>query len=194
MNKKAFRKACMEQLKKSALQGRYGSDKRISQQLYKYIKKMNYQYIMLYLPLKIEVNIHDLILRLRKERRTVLVPFMVGKSFRLVKYRLPVRVKKFGVKEPNISNNFYKKIDLAILPVIGVDRRFRRVGFGQGFYDRFFAKEGEKIGEVFFVSRRACLSSKKITDDYDVEGNLYISPKKIYKKHKRLGLLTKEKR
>ncbi len=192
MNKSEFRKTCIDELKKSALVKNHSSSKILSYKLYRYIKKMNYKIIMLYIPLKIEININDLIIRLRKEKRVVLVPFMVGKSFRLVKYRLPIKVKNFGVKEPNISNNFYKKIDLAIVPVIGVDRSFRRVGFGKGFYDRFFASHGNKIEEIFFVGKKSCLSSGLVTDDYDVEGNFYITPKKIYKKHKRLGLVEKE--
>ena len=192
MNKSEFRKTCIGKLKKSAMVNNHSSSKIVSYKLYRYIKKMNYKTIMLYIPLRIEININDLIIRLRKEKRVVLVPFMVGKSFRLVKYRLPLKVKNFGVKEPNISNNFYKKIDLAIVPVIGIDRSFRRVGFGKGFYDRFFENHGDKIEEIFFVGKRSCLSSALVTDDYDVEGNFYITPKKIYKKHKRLGLVEKE--
>ncbi len=80
----------------------------------------------------------------------VLVPFMEGKSFRLVKYRLPIKIKKFGVKEPNISKDFYKKIDLSIVPVIGIDIDFRRIGFGKGFYDRFFSHNRDRVGEVFY--------------------------------------------
>jgi len=50
------------------------------------------------------------------------------KAFRLVKYRLPYKDKNFGVKEPNISKDFYKKIDLSIVPAIGIDIDFRRIG------------------------------------------------------------------
>jgi 5-formyltetrahydrofolate cyclo-ligase len=113
---------------------------------------------------------------------------MEGKSFRLVKYRLPIKLKKFGVKEPNISNNFYKRIDLAVVPVIGMDSSFRRVGFGKGFYDRFFMGSGGIIEQVFFVGRRSCVYPKIITDDYDVEGHLYITPKQVLNK-KRLNRL-----
>jgi len=188
MNKKEFRKFCISRLKKSNKIMRYGSDKRLSRELHAYIKKHNHRIIMLYIPLKIEINIFDLIQKLRRENRVVLVPFMEGKSFRLVKYRLPIKVKNFGVKEPNISNNFYKKIDLAIVPVIGIDQTLRRVGFGKGFYDRFFGKHAHKIEKIFFVGRDYCLSSHVITDDYDVEGDLYITPKKIYKKRTNIGL------
>ncbi|MCH9741512.1 MAG: 5-formyltetrahydrofolate cyclo-ligase, partial [Epsilonproteobacteria bacterium] len=96
----------------------------------------------------------------------------------------PLKVKKFGVKEPNISNNFYKKINLAIVPIIGTDKTFRRVGFGRGYYDRFFEKHGNKIEKVLFVGRKSCICSEVITDDYDVEGDFYITPKEVLQKKK----------
>jgi len=179
MDKSEFRKDCINRLKNGNRVNIYRLDKIVSQFLYNYIKKHNCKVVMLYIPLKIEINISNLITQLRKEGITLLVPFMVGKSFRLVKYRLPIKIKSFGVKEPNISNIFYKKIDLAIVPIIGMDKTFRRVGFGKGFYDRFFEKSGDKIDRVFFVGRKSCISNRVITDNYDVEGNLYITPKKV---------------
>jgi len=182
MDKSKFRRECIDGLKRGNQVINYRLDKIVTQLLYKYVKKRKYKVIMLYIPLKIEINIGNLITQLRKEGVTLLVPFMVGKSFRLVKYRLPIKLKKFGVKEPNISNNFYKKIDLAIVPIIGTDRSLRRVGFGKGFYDRFFEKSGESIDRVLFVGRESCISSEIITNNYDVEGSLYITPKKVLNK------------
>jgi 5-formyltetrahydrofolate cyclo-ligase len=184
MDKKEFRGICMDKLKGANRVSNYRADKIVSQKLYNYIKTSGSQVVMLYIPLKIEINISSLIIRLRKENVTIFVPFMEGKSFRLVKYRLPIKIKKFGVKEPNISNNFYKKIDLAIVPIIGMDKSFRRVGFGKGFYDRFFEKHGEKIDRVLFVGRQSCICSDIVTDNYDVEGDFYITPSRIFdKKH-----------
>jgi 5-formyltetrahydrofolate cyclo-ligase len=179
IKKSEFRRDCIAKLKKLNRPNIYVWDKRVSNWLYRYIKLNRYRVVMLYIPLKLEINISDLIKKLRRDRIEVLVPFMEGKSFRLVKYRLPIKIKKFGVREPNISNNLYKKIDLSIVPVIGIDIDFRRVGFGKGFYDRFFSKNSRKIGEIIFVNRLGCISYKKITDHYDIEGDLYITPKKI---------------
>ena len=184
MDKTEFREECIDRLRGSNRAVDYYADKIVSQKLYKYIKDSGSRTVMLYIPLKIEINITNLITQLRKEKVTLLVPFMVGKSFRLVKYRLPIKVKKFGVREPNISNNFYKSIDLAIVPIIGMDKTFRRVGFGKGFYDRFFEKHGKIIRKVLFVGRKSCICSEIVTDNYDVEGDFYITPNKVFdKKH-----------
>src|SRR5665648_417674 len=84
--KKEFRIHCLKRLKKASIQGAYKKDKKVLESVYQLISKCNAKSVMLYIPLKIEVNVFPLIQRLRKEKRTVYVPFMEGKSFRLVKY------------------------------------------------------------------------------------------------------------
>jgi len=180
MDKKSFRVSCINKLKKKSQRGNYFLDKKVNQWLYREIKERACKVVMLYIPLSIEINISDLIKWLRRENVTLLVPFMVGKSFRLVKYRLPLKIKKFSVKEPNNSTKNYKKIDLAIVPVIGIDKTFRRIGFGKGFYDRFFWEKSIEIKEIVFIGREMCISDKNITDDYDVEGNIYLTSDYIF--------------
>jgi len=183
MDKKTFRKICIERAKKRRGVRGYKFDKELNRRLYKLIKSQKAQTIMLYVPLKIEINISSLILQLRREKKILLVPFMEGESFSLVKYRLPLIRKQFGVKEPKNRNRYKYKIDLAIVPIIGTDETLRRVGFGKGFYDRFFEKNHKRIQKIVFVGREYCVSSKIITDDYDVKGSLYLTPKNCHQKN-----------
>ena len=175
-NKKRFRTQSLKQLAKIT-QSAYGKDKQVVSDLYRYIKKTQSKRVMLYIPLKSEVNLYPLINRLRKEKREVYVPFMEGKSFRLVKYRLPLRKKRFGIKEPKDSHQYRnKQIDIAIVPMVGVDATLRRVGFGKGMYDRFFEKEVKNINKIIFVARALCYSKEVITDHYDVQADMIITP------------------
>jgi len=180
MNKQTFRKQCLERLRGKKRGNRYALDKLVVKQLSSLIEHRKAKVIMLYIPLKIEINISTLIIKLRKDKKIVLVPFMEGKSFRLVKYRLPLKIKKFGVKEPNNSNRYNKKIDLAIVPILGTDSTLRRVGFGKGFYDRFFEKNSKNIKEIIFVGREYCISSEIITQSHDIKGNGYFTPKNSF--------------
>ncbi len=176
--KKQFRMDCLKLLQNASKRGKYSKDKKTLNKLYKYLKQSDAKKVMLYLPLKTEVNIYPLIQRLRKEKRTLYVPFMEGKSFRLVKYRLPLKEKRFGIKEPNDSKQFRnKKIDMAIVPIVGVDSTNRRVGFGKGMYDRFFEKHSEYIKQIVFVARELCYSKEVVTDHYDVKADMIITPK-----------------
>jgi 5-formyltetrahydrofolate cyclo-ligase len=174
--KKQFRCESLKRLKRASEYGSYQKDKKIVEVLYKYIVQSNAETIMLYIPLKTEVNLYPLIKRLRKEKKVLYAPFMEGTSFRLVKYRLPLKKKKFGIQEPNDSKQFrIKNIDLAIVPIVGIDSTYRRVGFGKGMYDRFFEKQKRYIKQTVFVARELCYSKEIITDDHDVKADMIIT-------------------
>lgn len=174
--KKVFRARCLKQLEKASGRGSYPKDKKIVQKLHQMIKQRHAKQVMLYLPLKTEANLYPLIVRLRKEKRVLYVPFMEGASFRLVKYRLPLKTKQFGIKEPYDSKQFrIKKIDLAIVPMVGTDATHRRVGFGKGMYDRFFEKQRNTIKYTVFVARQWCYSPTIVTDDHDVNADMIIT-------------------
>jgi 5-formyltetrahydrofolate cyclo-ligase len=102
---------------------------------------------------------------------------MEGKSFRVVKYRYPLETKRFGIKEPKDSKQYRnKKLDIAVVPIVGMDITYRRVGFGKGMYDRFFEKEMKNIDKTVFVARELCYSKEIVTDDFDVKADMIIVP------------------
>ncbi len=168
--KNDFRNFCKEGKKIN----RYLLSKKISKEIYNIAKK--YKNILMFIPLENEVNINELIKKLRRENKNIFVPFMEDLSFKMVKYSLPLRKKKFSIIEPLNKNKTLEKIDLAIVPVLGVDSEFRRVGFGKGMYDRFFANLKYKP-KIVFVQIRPCISKIKVTDKYDIKGDEYISYK-----------------
>lgn len=174
--KKAFRTGCLERLKKASKRS-YAKDKKLLKALYEEILETDAEKIMLYLPLKTEVNLYPLIKVMRRQGRQLYVPFMEGESFRVVKYRLPLKRKKFGIKEPKDSKQYRDKdLDLAIVPIVGLDVTGRRVGFGKGMYDRFFEREEKYIKRTVFIARELCYSQEIITDHYDVKADMIITP------------------
>ena len=85
-----------------------------------------------------------------------------------------IKLNKFGIPEPQngqiIEEN---QIDVVLTPLLVVDKQNYRVGYGGGFYDRFFKKckkETLKIGLGFFEP------IQEISDinDLDVKLDLYI--------------------
>lgn len=174
--KKQFRTESLNRLKNASGSGSYLKDKKIVHALYQTIVESDAKNVMLYVPLRTEVNLYPLIQRLRKEKKLLYVPFMEGASFRLVKYRLPLKKKQFGIKEPNDSKQYrIKNIDIAIVPIVGIDVTHRRVGFGKGMYDRFYEKQKKNIKKTVFVARELCYSQEIITDEYDVKADMIIS-------------------
>jgi len=172
MDKKTFRTRALKQLRNlTPAQARYG-DRVVRRRLLARMIQERAQTVMLYIPLPGEVDVMPLIGTLRRRGITVLVPFMEGESFRLVQYRLPLRTKQFGVREPKNSTQYRnKRIDIAIVPIVGTDRTLRRVGFGKGMYDRFFAKKQKQIGRTIFVQRKLQWSPDVVTDAWDVRAD-----------------------
>ena len=174
-HKNDFRKSCLKRLEFTSLFLKYYKNKIIFKKLEKFTKQSDSKNILLYIPLGIEVDVKPLINSLRKRKdTTVYVPFMQGESFKIVKYRLPLHKKRFGIKEPN--NSFFKarKIDLAIVPVVGVDKLNKRIGFGKGMYDRFFDRLGYKPIMVF-TQLILCKSEKILSDNYDIQADYIIT-------------------
>ena len=173
-HKSDFRKLCLDRLEFTSLFLKYYKNKIIVKKLEHIINKSDSKNILLYIPLGIEVDVKPLLNYLRKRKKIVYVPFMCGESFKIVKYRLPLHKKRFGIKEPN--NSFLKpnKIDLAIIPVVGIDKLGKRIGFGKGMYDRFFDKLGYKPIMVF-TQLILCKSGQILSLDHDIQADYIIT-------------------
>mgnify|MGYP000013330428 CR=1 FL=1 len=173
-HKSDFRKSCIKKIESISFCTKYYKNKIIVKKIDKFIKNSKARNILLYIPLGMEVDVKPLINNLRKYRKNVYVPFMHLESFKIVKYRLPLHKKRFGIKEPN--NSFFKapKIDLAIVPVVGIDKLGKRIGFGKGMYDRFFDKLGYKPTMVF-TQLILCKSEKILSDNYDIQADYIIT-------------------
>ena len=150
--------------------------KKIVDKIYETIFELRKKNVLLYIPLNLEVDIYPLIKKLRREKRVqVFVPYMEGLSFKAVKFRLPLKTKKFGIKEPN--NSFLNpKIDLAVVPVVGIDGANKRIGFGKGMYDRYFYALNYKP-TILFTQRKLCKTTKILSDNYDIKADIIISSK-----------------
>lgn len=169
-----FRESCIKSLNFVSRFSKYKKDKKIVDNLYELIMNLAAKKVLLYIPLGMEVDVLPLINRLRKERRVeVYVPYMVGESFEIVPYRLPLIRKKFGIKEPNTTLKKIK-IDAAIIPVVGIDGACKRIGFGKGMYDRFFGRLPYQPTKIF-TQRTLCKTSQIITDHYDIQADYIIT-------------------
>ncbi|WP_456471232.1 5-formyltetrahydrofolate cyclo-ligase [Caminibacter sp.] len=166
--KSEFRKICLNLNKHN----KYYYSKKIGWEIYKIAK--NHQKILFFIPMKNEVDIHWVIRKLKMEKKSVFVPFMQDLSFKMVKYSLPLAKKKFSILEPLNKNETLEKIDLAIVPIVGIDSDFKRIGFGKGMYDRFFARLKYRP-KIVFVQLKPCVSKTKLTDGYDIKADEYIS-------------------
>ena len=184
-NKTIFREECKRVLKIKSRRDKIKRDVLINRKILKYIDEIKAKTILFYLPLAKEADINKLLKKIRKRgKSTIFVPFMEGVSFKMVKFRLPLYIKKFNIKEPKNSFAINKRIDLAIVPVLGVDGAFRRVGFGKGMYDRFFESLPYRP-KIAFVESVECFTSSHVGEPHDIQADIYITPYKTIRRGKR---------
>ncbi len=174
LTKTIFRQNCLDKIKNSPKHNRVYKNAKINFKLLKELKKFKNKKILFYTSLPFEANTAKSI-KIMRRKYDIFVPFMEGESFKMVPFRLPLKKKKFGIYEAGNSLRKIKKIDVAIVPVVGVDGNLQRVGFGKGMYDRFFAKLKKRPYTIFMQSE-FCYTKEFICDDYDITCDLIITP------------------
>jgi len=183
LSKTIFRQNCIKKLNNTSMHYKFYRDAKVNNELLKELKNIKNKKILVYNPMLIESNITKTVNLLRK-KCDIYTPFMVEQSFKMVPFRLPLKKKKFGIYEAGNTLRDIKKIDIAIVPVVGVDGNLQRIGFGKGMYDRFFAKLKKKP-YIIFIQTELCYTKELICDDYDITCDLLITPqKKVENKEK----------
>ncbi|ADR34251.1 5-formyltetrahydrofolate cyclo-ligase [Sulfuricurvum kujiense DSM 16994] len=174
MSKSDFRNDCLKRLKALSPYTKKYRDAKIRSLLEDVLNGLRIQRILFYWPMGFEADLRKTVYSLRP-KKDVYLPFMDGVSFKMVPFRYPLEHKAFGIYEPRDSYRKYNLIDVAIVPVVGVDGSLRRIGFGKGMYDRFFPTLKTKPFTIFIQSC-ACRTMQNVCDDYDVQGDLLITP------------------
>ncbi len=175
-SKSDFRKQCLERLKKENKKPNRLTDKKLSKEILDIIYSKQYKNILLFIPFAIEVDIRYVLAKLKKNNRFKLfVPYIKANEMTVSLYRYPLRKNRFGIYEPPKSNSKVK-INLCVAPVVGFDASYRRVGFGKGFYDRFYAKQ-KKIPYTIFLQRIVCKSKTIVSSAYDIKADIVVAKK-----------------
>ena len=150
------------------------------------IKKYELKFIHCFLPIhtKDEINTSPIVQYCWKNNIKVVVPvsnFEEG-TMRNAAFSPDTKTKqtKYNISEPInpiwIEND---KIDLVITPLLAFDLKGYRVGYGKGFYDRFFAslhKDVKKIGISLF---KPCELIED-TNEHDIPLTCCVTPNKNY--------------
>lgn len=153
------------------------AEREVLEEIERVILKMKAKRVLLYCPLPLELDVTPLLWRLKKRRGVeVYVPYIQGEEFVATLFRLPLSYTKFSILQPQNAGGNTQKIDLMVVPSLACDRVLGRVGFGRGYYDRFYAKLRLKP-YIIFVSYLSFFVKEKITQDFDICGDIALSPK-----------------
>lgn len=114
--------------------------------------------IGVYLSFKKEVNTTEIIEKLWLMEKKLFAPVvnvdLHGFSFAELNSLHNLSENKYGVPEPphTADKIFPEEIDLFLVPGIAFDKKGHRLGWGKGYYDKFFNSfqiKGKKVGLAF---------------------------------------------
>ncbi|MGN1124899.1 MAG: 5-formyltetrahydrofolate cyclo-ligase [Candidatus Gastranaerophilaceae bacterium] len=123
---------------------------------------LNAQNIMIFYPLKNEINLLEL---LEIPNKKFYLPKMKGLTLNACPYKLGDKLitQNFGIKEPITTPVSPKILDLVIVPALMIDKNNNRLGYGKGYYDRFITKTNAKT--------IVCIPNELLIDEIPTESH-----------------------
>lgn len=100
--------------------------------------------VLVYLSYSSESPTDRLIESLIKNGHTVCCPRLEKDRLIAVEYGEDFTLSAYGIREP-VGEPFSGKIDVSITPFLAVDEKGNRLGYGGGYYDRFFEENPDTV-------------------------------------------------
>ena len=157
-----------------------------NQQIYKqvchHLSIINASLVACYVSLPLEVDTLSIIQELLKTKR-IAVPKVLGNTMEFYEIHSLNDLKEghFHVLEPT-TNLLVKpqEIDCMLVPLVAFDERLYRVGYGKGYYDKYFASQCDydKIGLAFEFQKVTDIQ----TNEFDIPLDEIITENNHYKK------------
>ena len=91
---------------------------------------------------------------------------------------------KFGIKESDdLDTVALNEIDLAVLPLVGIDIHGFRLGYGGGYYDRFFNQGSELSKKPFIIGTGYAFQILEVSfaEGHDLKYDSVITEKGVLK-------------
>lgn len=145
------------------------------------------QTIMIYLPIRNEVDVTVLIEDLWEKGKRVVIPVCDTKNINLIPTELrdleeDLAPGTWGILEPKEDKMRpveLKDIDLVIVPGVGFDVSGNRLGYGGGYYDRFLLEIRANTPKVA-VAFQLQIVATMMPDVFDIPMDMIITEEHIY--------------
>ena len=119
--------------------------------------------IALYYPLEGEIDLREL---LKNKDKTFYFPKCIENNLYFAKYDGNFKKGCFGVYEPVSGCINPNILDVIFIPALCCNEQCYRLGYGKGFYDRFF-RENKINAKKIIISAKCFITNEFVQDDYD---------------------------
>lgn len=145
----------------------------------------NAEVIMSYMDFKNEVETGKINKILCETGKKVLVPRVSGDKEKIIPAEVTGEYRKgsFGIEEAEGKDFLNGKIDIVIVPGIAFNEKGGRIGFGKGYYDKFFS-EREKTGDKILKISLAYdfqIDNRFKEEKHDKNVDIIVTEKRIIK-------------
>lgn len=127
-----------------------------------------------------EVHTHDLIRQLLAEGREVAVPKIRGRTA-MIACRLRewngLRPAQLGILSPIATEAVEEEFDVVVTPGLGFTEAGHRIGFGAGYYDRWFA--GHRSRAKIALAFEAQIVPSVPTDENDIPVDAIVTERRV---------------
>ena len=134
-----------------------------------------------YYPVNHELDDLNILKGLELKKIKVSLPVIKKKNdmdFYLWSYKNLLNVNKYGIPEPERSQIIYP--DIILIPLVAFDKRFYRIGYGGGYYDRYIEKLSKKKKFIKIGIAHSCQKIKRVPNNkYDKKLDILITEKYI---------------
>lgn len=147
MEKRDIRKQILSLRKGLSKEVREEKSENICRRLYQMESLQQAKVVYGYMPIRGEVDIRPLLQRLLKEGKELALPRVCGDRmdfYQIVSFQ-DLEEGSFHVLEPK---EYCRKIGadgFMLVPGVAFDKRGGRIGYGKGYYDKYFASHKQKL-------------------------------------------------
>ena len=127
-----------------------------------------------------EVQTVELITHLLEEKKIVSLPRISNGMmiFRKIEDLTKLEKGEFDIPEPKDNAPIQEKHDVILVPCVGLDGEGNRIGYGQGFYDKYL--EGNSAIKIALSYSKQIVKSVPVTDE-DIRMDWIITERDVIK-------------
>ncbi|MBE6618737.1 MAG: 5-formyltetrahydrofolate cyclo-ligase [Ruminococcaceae bacterium] len=183
--KKALREEYSKKRSEMDLEHKKSLDKKIIER-FKALATYRYSHtLLLYYPIQGEIDVTGLINDALRSGKRVALPRCESHGsvmhFHYINSIDDLKIGRFGIMEPREDAELFSKDSLGgptvvVIPALSYDRLGYRLGYGRGFYDRYFGRSGiSTVGLVY----SEFLTDKLPHGRFDIAVDILITEKEV---------------